>query len=235
MEVKISKIIVGKRARVSNGSLETLERSIDSLGVLHPIGITPDKKLIFGGRRLQACKNLGLDTIPARIFDINADDPVTALRMERAENEGRIDLTPSEKVAIAWRIEQAMEGRAGGDTSKGEQSNPQNFADWKGQESRDIAAKAVGMNRETYRQAKAVVNSGNQEEIQAMDSGEKSINAAYNSINNKPKPRTFKITLYNNPHDDAEVLIVKAGNEYCTKLALAILKAAGHSVKEFDR
>lgn len=44
--------------------------------------------------------------------------------------------------------------------------------------SADIAAKAVGINRETYRQAKAVVNSGNQEEIQAKDSGEKSINAA---------------------------------------------------------
>ena len=150
-EVKISEIIVENRARVAMGWLDSLERSIEQVGVLQPIGITPDKKLIFGARRLQACKNLGMETIPVRIFDINADDPITALRMEREENEHRKDLTPSEKVELARRIEEALAGRRGGDTSKGEQRNPQNIAEWKGKESRDIAAKAVGMNRETYR------------------------------------------------------------------------------------
>lgn len=267
--VDIAEIVVEKRARVSNGSLETLERSIDSLGVLHPIGITPDKKLIFGGRRLQACKNLGLETIPARVFDINADDPVMALRMERAENESRIDLTPSEKVDIAWRIEQVMEGRQGQRNDlllklglpedESESELPQIFGEVKvnktekhSREVSTVAAQAVGMNRETYRQAKAVVNSGDRDIIEAMDSGEKSVNAAFKAVkeksnpdpvvnSDKPKqtsvPLSIRITLHNNPKDDAETLLAKGGHEYCTKLALALLKAAGHNVdltKEAD-
>lgn len=246
-EVRVSEIVFEDRARTSYGWLDSLERSIEQVGVLQPIGITKDKRLIFGGRRLQACKNLGIETIPARVFDIDTDDLITALRMEREENEHRRDLTPSEKVELARRIEEALAGRRGNPTGANQYSNgnPQNFAEFQPQgESRDIAAQAVNMNRETYRQAKAVVESGNQKEIQAMDSGEKSINAAYKDIKpdtKKPprqeatkqetiKPKVLKITLHENPESDANLLLAKGGHEYCTKLAIAILKAAGHEV-----
>lgn len=255
-EVNVNEIIVQNRIRQNIGWLDSLERSIQQVGVLQPIGITADKHLIFGGRRLQACKNIGLKTIPVRVFDIAADDPITALRMEREENEHRMDLTPSEKVEIAKRIEEAMDGRRGNPTGANQYSsgNTQKIAENqipKG-ESREIAAKAVDMNRETYRQAKAVVDSGDNELIRQMDTGEKSINAAYKSIPKpeppkpapKPqikepvkeapkepfKPASFIITLNNNPDDDAAMLLAKGGNEYCTKLAIAILKAAGHSI-----
>ena len=52
---------------------------------------------------------------------------------------------------------------------------PQNFGEArtpKERESSAIAAKAVDWNRETYRQAKTVIESGNEEVIQQMDSGE---------------------------------------------------------------
>ena len=100
-----------------------------------------------------------------------------------------------------------------------------------GTKTRDIAAAAVGMKREIYRQAKTVVKSGDQEVIQAMDTGEKSINAAYNSIKKTPKPMTFNVTLHKNLKDDAEMLLSKVGPEYCTELAVALLKAAGHNVE----
>lgn len=73
--------------------------------------------------------------------------------------------------------QEAEEGNAEEDVQNFAQAQP-------GTKTVEIAAKAVGMNRETYRQAKAVVNSGNQEEIEAMDSGKKSINAAFKSIVN---------------------------------------------------
>lgn len=96
--------------------------------------------------------------------------------MEREENEHRVDLTPSEKVEIAKRIEEAVSGRQGGDRKSKDKILP---LDKQPQgKSSDIAAKAVDMNRETYRQAKTVVESGDQEIIRKMDSGEKSINAA---------------------------------------------------------
>lgn len=255
MEVNIDEIIVQDRIRQNNGWLDSLERSIQQVGILQPIGITPDKHLIFGGRRLQACKNLGLKTIPVRMFDIAADDPITALRMEREENEHRMDLTPSEKVEIAKRIEEAMDGRQGSNQHK-QKVGVQNFVQAEsGTKTIEIAAKAVDMNRETYRQAKAVVDSGNEELIQQMDTGKKSINAAYKSIpkpnppkptskpqikelvNESPKepfkPASFIITLNNNPEADATTLLAKGGNDYCTKLAIALLKAAGHSIEEF--
>ncbi len=185
-EVNINEVIVQDRIRQNIGFLDSLERSIQQVGVLQPIGITPDKHLIFGGRRLQACKNIGLKTIPARVFDIAANDPITALRMEREENEHRMDLTPSEKVEVAKRIEGAMEGRNHRPTKE----STQNFAELPKGESREIAAKAVDMNRETYRQAKAVVDTKDDELIRQMDTGEKSIHAAYKSI---PKPEPPKL------------------------------------------
>ncbi len=234
-EIKITEVVVGNRARKGDGWLDSLERSIQQVGVLQPIGITPDKKLIFGGRRLQACKNLGLETIPARVFDIDADNPVTALRMEREENEHRKDLTPSEKVELGMRIEEALAGRQGQRTDL---QPRQNFAEVKpGTRPRDIAAKAVDMNRETYRQAKAVVESGDKGVITAMDVGEKSINAAYKTVRkSKPKPtppprQTFKVTLRNNPRIDAGQLLKKGGQTYCTQLGIALLNAAGHEVE----
>ena len=255
MELNTDEIIVQSRIRQNKGWLDSLERSIQQVGVLQPIGITPDKHLIFGGRRLQACKNVGLKTIPVRVFDIAADDPISALRMEREENEHRMDLTPSEKVEIAMRIEGACAGRQGQRTDL---QPRQNFAEVEiGTRPRDIAAKAVDMNRETYRQAKAVVNSGNEEVIQQMDTGEKSINAAYKSVSKvaiipdlktiltrtpeyepSPEPfktKTFKIIFHSNPDDDARELLSIGGKEYCTKLALAILRSAGHSIVDEDK
>ena len=107
----------------------------------------------------------------------------------------------------------------------------QNFAQVEpGTKSRDIAAKAVGMNRETYRQAKAVVDSGNREAVERMDKGE-AVSRVYESVSKRPLPRTIKVVLYKNPTDDAEVLIAKGGADYCTKLGIALLKAAGHKVE----
>lgn len=230
MEVRVSEIIVGERVRQGYGFLDSLERSIKQLGVLQPIGITPDTRLIFGARRLQACKNLGMDTIPARIFDVDADDPVTALQMERDENDQRQDLTWSEKVEIGKRIEEALGNRQGSNQYQQKVDVAERPHAQPGTKTREIAAKAVGMKTTTYRRAKAVVESGNREIIGQMDTGQKSVSKAYESIRPR-QSKTFKVTLYKNPTDDAEVLLSKGGREYCTKLGVALLKAAGHSVE----
>jgi len=233
IEVNVSEIKVENRVRASLGSLDALERSIERLGVLQPIGITPDKKLIFGERRLQACKNIGKETIPARIFDVETDDPINALRMERAENVHRLDLTPSEKVEIGRRIEEAVGKRQGQRTDFHNIGEPvPDLAQVQpGMKTREIAATAVGMKRETYRQAKAIVDSGNRKAIEEMDSG-KAISSVFEShIRKAPKPKTIKITLYNKPEEDAEALLTKGGKKYCTALAIAILRRAGHKVE----
>ena len=137
--MKISDITVGERARTSAGWLDDLQRSIEQVGVLQPVGVTPENELIFGHRRVMACRALGMEDIPARILDINPDDPAHVLRMEQAENNIRKDFTPSERVEIARRIEEALAGRQGGDRARGKCLPLESEG-----KSTDIAAKSVG-------------------------------------------------------------------------------------------
>ena len=54
--------------QVADGSSEQAA-SIEETGLLQPIGITPDYKLVFGERRLRVMKR---ETIPARIVDVES-------------------------------------------------------------------------------------------------------------------------------------------------------------------
>jgi hypothetical protein len=86
--------------------------------------------------------------------------------MEREENEHRVDLTASEKYALGQRIEEALAGRQGSNQYQ-QKVDVQNFVQAEpGTKTIDIAAKAVDMNRETYRQAKKVVESEDREVVQ---------------------------------------------------------------------
>lgn len=80
-----------------------LEGLIDNQGLLQPIGVYPEDekfKLIFGSRRLAACKNLGWKAIPAQVFKkMSASDEFLS---KFGENSGREDLSPMEE-AKAFR------------------------------------------------------------------------------------------------------------------------------------
>lgn len=69
-DVPIVKISVGSNRRgASKGRVKTIADSIMSVGLLHPIGLTPDFSLIYGRHRLEAYSLLGWKTIPAVIHD----------------------------------------------------------------------------------------------------------------------------------------------------------------------
>ena len=57
--VSIDDIVFGDRHREEMGDIKTLAAAIEMIGLLHPIVISPDHRLIAGGRRLEACKLLG--------------------------------------------------------------------------------------------------------------------------------------------------------------------------------
>jgi hypothetical protein len=59
---------------------------------LHPIGVSPDGQLVFGERRLLACRDLlGWTEIPARVVNLRS-----IVEGECHENGVRKDFTPSE-------------------------------------------------------------------------------------------------------------------------------------------
>ena len=52
------------------GDLVALAQSIEDVGLLHPIVITPDYRLIAGRRRLEAYKTLGWTEIPVHVVSL---------------------------------------------------------------------------------------------------------------------------------------------------------------------
>jgi hypothetical protein len=110
----IAAIKIGKRHRHDMGDIEALAADIAGIGMLHPIVVRPDGKLIAGERRLRAAQMLGWKKIAVTVIDLTA-----VVRGEFAENAHRKDFTLSEAVAIKralwsrWSGRQQSSARAG--------------------------------------------------------------------------------------------------------------------------
>lgn len=158
IDVNISEITIGNRHRKDMGEIAGLARSIEEIGLLQPIGITPDYRLVFGERRLRAYEMLGRTSIPARIVDV-----ASIAKGEIAETIMRKAFTPSELVAV---VQTLRTFKHGGDR-RSEQAR--NCADEK--LTLDEAARIVGWSRDTYNRAERVVKDGVPELVEAMESG----------------------------------------------------------------
>ena len=170
LEVPLADIVIGERHRRDMGDLQRLADSMREVGLLQPIGITEDRQLVFGERRVKAAQMLGWTAILARVVDISS-----IVAGEYAENEIRKDFTPSERVAIARRIE-GMLGRRQGQRTDLE---PPDNCPEVGAETRDLAAQRAGFGSgKTYERARRVVTHGAPELVAAMDSGKASVSAA---------------------------------------------------------
>jgi ParB family chromosome partitioning protein len=107
LTVTVDSIVVGARHRKDAGDLDALAASIDQLGLLQPITVTPDRVLVCGWRRLKAVKRLGWKSIKVWVRS-GISDPVAALLAERDENTQRKDYTPLEKEALYREIKELL-------------------------------------------------------------------------------------------------------------------------------
>jgi ParB family chromosome partitioning protein len=165
----VNQIKIGERARADAGDIESLARSMRKLGQLQPIGVDADGVLVFGGRRLMAARSLGWAEIEARVIDCDA------LQAEHDENEIRKQFTVTERLAIAQRIAERLQGRVG---RPGNSGNISCISPDQGQ-TRDIAAAKAGLGSgKTLEAAQKVVERGVPELVEAMDAGKVSIHAA---------------------------------------------------------
>ena len=89
---------------LDNEEMRTLENSIQSNGLMEAVIIRPKQdgrfEMISGHRRLMACKNLGLETIPSRIRDLTDDEAIIYMVDSNLHRE---KLLPSEK-AYAYKM-----------------------------------------------------------------------------------------------------------------------------------
>jgi len=157
--VAIDDVVIGKRFRRNLGRLESLVCSIREIGLLHPIVVTADRRLVAGQRRLEACRMLGWTDIPAKV--VNLED---TLRAEHDENTVRKDFSPSEAVAIAQALKErererakANQAAAGPAAGKGKKTGGGKLPPAVKGKTRDRIAKRVGMSGKTLAKAEAVV------------------------------------------------------------------------------
>jgi ParB family chromosome partitioning protein len=81
--------------------LDKLKSSIAQVGILQPPGLRLDQGrgcyfVVFGNRRVRSAQELGLEEIPAFVFEHDLT-PVEIALYRAIENEQRLDLKPSER------------------------------------------------------------------------------------------------------------------------------------------
>jgi ParB-like chromosome segregation protein Spo0J len=155
---RVDEIRVGHRHRRDLGDVAGLAQSIEELGLLQPIVVTPDGELIAGGRRLEAVKSLGRESIPVNVVDIHA-----VVRGEFAENSHRKDFTLSEAVAIKRALEPMERAEAKKRQGTRTDKHPGKLPTSSKGRAADKAAKATGKARRTLEKAEEIVRAAEAE------------------------------------------------------------------------
>lgn len=112
--IKLSEITILPQPRRTFSDIDALASDIRDHGLLQPPTITQDKHLLYGERRVRACKLLELETIPVLVCEETLTNS-EILERQIAENVARDDLTWQERslaLLDLWRIrrQEAMLG-----------------------------------------------------------------------------------------------------------------------------
>jgi ParB-like chromosome segregation protein Spo0J len=104
MKLDIASIKIGKRHRLELGDIDGLAENIGSAGLLHPIVVHPDGRLMAGARRIVAVKKLGWTKIAHTKVDIEH-----LVFGKQAENVERKDFNKA--MGLALYAAQAKDGQ----------------------------------------------------------------------------------------------------------------------------
>lgn len=107
--IPLAQIVVGERFREDLGDIEELAASIKEKGLIQPVSVNTDFKLLAGGRRYNACKLAEVDKIPVVIREGN--DEVDAREIELMENIHRKEMTWQEQAKLIARIHELYTAR----------------------------------------------------------------------------------------------------------------------------
>lgn len=102
IEIPVASVTVGDRVRTNFGDIDDLAASILEHGLIQPIVVTSDHRLIAGERRLRAHRQLGWETIKCVYLEVVDDAHRTIL--EATENIVRRDFTWQEQVLAIDKV-----------------------------------------------------------------------------------------------------------------------------------
>ncbi len=167
----LKRIQVGRRFRKDLGDLRALAESIEEVGLLHPVVVTPQGRLIAGRRRLEAVKLLGWRTVPVHVVDLD-----NIIEGELVENVHRKDFLPSELWAIAKKVKEIVKTPVGRPSEKVE-----DFHHFNGK-TRDKAAAYFGVSGRHLEKIGAVCESEFPELIDELDAEPRSVHRCYQKL-----------------------------------------------------
>lgn len=113
-EIPMNKIKLGRNSRLDKDDLSGLMQSINSTGLLEPIGVVEPKdgkgyEIAYGNRRFLAFSKLGLHSIPAVVHKRKSDNDVDVKNL--AENVQRRNISLAEIGRYATTLEKEGLGK----------------------------------------------------------------------------------------------------------------------------
>ena len=160
-ETRIETLQVANQRRIKLGDVGRLADSIQAIGLIQPITITPNGRVVDGERRIHAVRLLGMTSIPAVTVD-SLGAAVARLKLGREENVERLPMRPQEWVAVGMLLEDidapAMfaRKRANLRNARIDGAVPDPYLEGR-RDTVDFLCEGIGVSRQTYRRAKAVV------------------------------------------------------------------------------
>lgn len=164
--------------------------SVREKGVLTPIIVDQNHRIISGHRRVEAAKRVGLETVPVttRGFDSDLERLEQLIELNRQR-----DKTVTQKLREAETIERIERERARRRQGTRTDTSCSDEQDVDGGLTRDRVAEKVGFGSgSTYHRAKTVweanesddpdVATTAEEQLDQMDAGEQSVNGAYSEV-----------------------------------------------------
>ena len=121
MKLKLSELKETKSQR-DHGDLSGLKQSIQEVGLINPLTINHNKKLLAGRRRYQVVKELGWKEVDCRI--LNSKDALTDFKISIEENLKRKSLTDLE-VASAIKDYDELKRKLYGESISGRRTDLQ--------------------------------------------------------------------------------------------------------------
>jgi ParB family transcriptional regulator, chromosome partitioning protein len=157
--VTVEPVIVEGRHRKDLGDLVDLATSIHERGLLQPIVVTTELRLVAGERRLAAVRELGDAEIDAVVIE-SLTDATSLLLMERDENTCRKPMTPEELYDLGQALEAIERPKAherqGTRTDLHQPGDrPDTMLAPQGK-TRDIVAPALGLSATQYDRVKSI-------------------------------------------------------------------------------
>lgn len=167
VDIPMEEIKVKDRVRsASTETIQELKASIESHGLINPVTINQNNELIAGERRYHACQELGHETIKANRRETVDEDHELILEIQ--ENVERKDLTFSEKMEAADRLEPVIKAKSEERIKTKEETDLSEYGiDVKKGRTSDMMAEILNMGSgKTYDRARIIWNAKKSENEQ---------------------------------------------------------------------